>query len=286
MTCLAGTRIELWVEARDGRAAVNPVIGALLAELTADGAMTVVRVPEHEVIDVDDRVHRRRDLVLLKSAGAVALSLAVADEVAGVRFLNEAAPTRRANDKAATVASLAAAGLPVPLTLLAADGAELRTPMPGSFVSKPVHGVHGRGVCVHEGFPAVLDERSRALEAPSFVVDDGVRLVQAKVGEEPDVKAYVAGGRSFVGRKRFSAESYACDDVEACELSADEVEIVHAVGEALDLRCFGVDLRRHDGDTWIIDANPFPGYRGFPEAVRALRTEIEHALAAGGAAGR
>ncbi len=51
-----------------------------------------------------------------------------------------------------------------------------------------------------------------------------------------------------------------------------------AVGEALKLRCFGVDLRFLDGRPVIIDANPFPGYRGFPDAVPALRGEIERAL--------
>ena len=284
MTALAGTCIELWVESRGGSAAVNPVIGALLDELSAAGAKTIVRVPEREVIDVDDGGRDHADLVLLKSAGAVAQSLAVSDEVAGVQFLNGAAATRRAHDKAATVARLAAADLPVPLTLLATGGARLRSPMAtaGAFISKPVYGIHGRGVTVHEHFPTVLDEGPASLDDLSFVVDDGVRLVQAKVGEEPDVKVYVADGRCFVAFKQFRSGSYASDEVQPSVLPDDEIEMVHAVGEALDLRCFGVDLRRQDGQTWIIDANPFPGYRGFPQAVSALRAEIEQALAARG----
>ena len=283
MSSLAGARIELWVEARRGTAAVNPVIAALLAELTEAGAKTMVRVPEHEVTDVDDRRHAQVDLVLLKSTGAVALSLAVADEAAGGRFLNAAAATRRTHDKAATVARLAAADLPVPLTLVATCGARMRSPVAvaGDFVSKPVHGIHGRGVTIHEQFPTMLDEELDALDEPSFVVDDGVRLVQARVGVGPDVKVYVTDGRCFAAFKQFHAGSYASDEMEPCHLSGAELEMVHAVGEVLDLRCFGVDLRRQDGQTWIVDVNAFPGYRGLPYAVRALRAEVEHALTAG-----
>jgi hypothetical protein len=54
--------------------------------------------------------------------------------------------------------------------------------------------------------------------------------------------------------------------------------MVLAAGETLGLRCFGLDLRYEGGRPTIIDANPFPGYRGFPEAVPALRSEIERSL--------
>jgi hypothetical protein len=41
-----------------------------------------------------------------------------------------------------------------------------------------------------------------------------------------------------------------------------------------------VDLRFESGRPVIIDANPFPGYRGFPEAVGTLRAEVEWVLEA------
>ena len=122
MNTLQGRSIELWVEARDGVPAVNPVMQALLDGLEAARAKTTVRVPEHEIVDPRRLLSQQLpDLVLLKSATTLALSWAMADETAGVRFLNTASATVRAHDKAATVARLAAAGLPVPSTFLA-DG--------------------------------------------------------------------------------------------------------------------------------------------------------------------
>jgi glutathione synthase/RimK-type ligase-like ATP-grasp enzyme len=94
------------------------------------------------------------------------------------------------------------------------------------------------------------------------------------------VKVYVAGERIFAGFKTFGHESYAANEIDSVTLNARTEEIIYAVGEALNLRLFGMDLRFEDGEPVIIDANPLPGYRGFPEAVPALRSEIERALRA------
>jgi ribosomal protein S6--L-glutamate ligase len=283
VTRLSGRRIELWVEARDGVAAVNPIMRRLLDDLAADGAMAAVRVPEHEVVDPGQRAAKPPpDLVLLKTATTLGLSLAIADEAHGVRFLNAARATLRAHDKAATVARLAAAGLPVPTTFLVEAGAGRTTPpsgIGGAWVSKPTRGVHGRGVSVHLGFPAALDGPAILDAGSSYVVDDGTRLVQQRVGgSRADVKVYVADGRCFAGSKPFSSSSYAEDSIEPFSLGPETTAMVLAVGEALELRCFGVDLRFEGDRPIVIDANPFPGYRGFPDAASALRSEIAHSL--------
>lgn len=282
---LSGRRMELWVEARDGAAAVNPVVRALLDDLAGSGAVITVRVPEHEVTDPLE-IHGRYapDAVLLKSATTLALSLAMADEASGVRFLNGARTTLRAHDKAATIARLASAGLPAPETFLLDPSANGKAPPPlppmpgGAWVAKPTRGVHGRGVEIHSGVPATLGANTLDAGA-SHVVDDGTRLLQRRVGGgEEDVKVYVAGESVFAGRKAYGPRSYATDDVAPAELDPHTEEVVRAAGEALGLRLFGVDLRFEDGDPVIIDANPFPGYRGFPESVPALRAEIERFL--------
>ncbi|MDQ4099338.1 MAG: ATP-grasp domain-containing protein, partial [Chloroflexota bacterium] len=275
--------IELWVEARDGKPAVNPVMQALLADLNAAGMATTVRVPEHELIDPRRLLRgRQADLVLLKSATTVALSLAIADEAAGVRFLNSAQATVRAHDKAATVARLAAAGLPVPPTFLANEPVGNGLRPPGPWVVKPTRGVHGHGVTLHVDFAAALNALGAHERVHHYVVDDGTRLVQRQIGtdQQPDIKVYVAGEMIFAGAKRFSAKSYTEDRIVEEVLDDHTTAIVHAVGAALELRCFGVDLRFEDGEPYIIDANPFPGYRGFPRAVRALRSELERCLEA------
>jgi glutathione synthase/RimK-type ligase-like ATP-grasp enzyme len=109
-------RLELWVEARAGQAVVNPVIASLLRHLAADGGPATVRVPE---LDPLGQVRGPRpDLVLLKTVTTLALSLAVAEEAAGGLFLNPAAATSAANDKAAVLARLSFAGVPVPARCL------------------------------------------------------------------------------------------------------------------------------------------------------------------------
>jgi ribosomal protein S6--L-glutamate ligase len=286
MSALYGKRLELWVEARGGAAAINPVMQALVQDLEASGATVDVRVPEHEVVDPQYLLDARPpDLVLLKTATTLSLSLALADETHGVKFLNGARDTLHTHDKAATVARLAAAGLPIPETFLLQPGANGEVPPSGAggmWIAKPTHGVHGHGVAVYPRFPATLDGVAPIDGNGSYVVDDGTRLVQRMVGgAEEDVKAYVAGERLFAGFKPFSPESYAANEIDAVTLDAQTEEMIHAVGEALGLRLFGVDLRFEDGEPVVIDANPFPGYRGFPDAVPALQAEIERALLGG-----
>lgn len=280
---LAGRHVELWVEARGGVAAINPVMRALVQDLEASGAVVDVRVPEHEVVDPRYLLDARRpDLVLLKTATTLSLSLAFADEAHGVKFLNGARDTLHAHDKAATVARLAAAGLPVPETFLLQPGANGEVPPSGAggmWVAKPTCGVHGRGVAVYPRFPATLDGLATLDGDGSYVVDDGTHIVQRRIGgAEDDLKVYVAGERLFAGFKTFGPESYAANEIDALTLDAQTEEMIRAVGEALGLDLFGVDLRFEDGEPVVIDANPFPGYRGFPDAVPALRAEIERAL--------
>lgn len=281
-TDLSEKRVELWVEPRDGVPAVNPIMRDLLDELAGAGARTVVRVPEHEVHDPMQLLGERLpDLVLLKSATTLALSVAVADEAHGVRFLNGARATLRAHDKAATVARLAAAGLPVPETHIVEEAAAKVPPpeMRGEWITKPTRGVHGRGVGVYPDLASAVHTRPVLDAQGSWVVDDGTRLIQRRVGgEEADVKVYVANDRCFAGSKAFGPVSYRADRIEPLGLDRDATEMVLAAGEALGLRCFGVDLRYGDGRPTIIDANPFPGYRGFRKAVPALRSEIERVL--------
>jgi hypothetical protein len=283
MSRLAGRWIELWVEARGGAAAINPVMRALLEDLSAAGAVTSIRVLEHEIVDPgQESAAPIPELVLLKTATTLAVSVAVADEVRGVRFLNGAQATLRAHDKAATIAHLAAAGLPVPTTFLVEPTPDGIPPPPearGAWVAKPTRGVHGQGVTVHPRFPRLLDASTSPSGPGSYVVDDGSRLIQQRIGADAaDVKVYVAGEWSCAGLKRFGPGSYATDRVEHCTIDRATVDVVRGVGEALDLRCFGVDLRLEGGRAVIVDANPFPGYRGFPAAVPALRSEIERAV--------
>lgn len=275
MSALRDLAIELWVEKRDGRPAVNPVIAALLELLARDGAATAVRTPETELLDP-----RRppADVILLKSANPIAVAAALAAERRGALVVNSAAATARANDKAAAVAALAAVGVAVPETLLADRSCTDAAGLAGAWIAKPVRGVHGVGV--HAG-RSYRDALAGVAVNGSAVLDDGTRIVQRLVGRGAiDVKVYAAGDRLFAGGKRFDQASFRCDRIRPLEPTSEMREVALAAGAALGLTLFGVDLRREREELYVVDVNPFPGYRGFPAAAAALRDEIARRVAA------
>jgi len=273
MSALDGCRIALWVEERDGRAAVNPVMQDLLAALRADGAATRVRVIERRT--AGPRSDSGQDLILLKSFGPLARSLALASEHRGQRFLNGAAATVRTGDKAAVVARLAAAGLAVPVTWLR-DVGLVREPRSSrvagwsrrGWFTKPVDGVHGAGVQSHSA-PVAPSRHSGS---------GGPELVQVAVGSGADLKVYVAGDAVFVARKAFAPGSFTSDAIERIAADPEVIRIARCAGEALELDCFGLDLRSGDDGPVIVDANAFPGFRGFPDAIPALRSLVHASL--------
>lgn len=275
MSALRDLAIELWVEKRDGRPAVNPVIAALLELLARDGAATAVRTPETELLDP-----RRppADVILLKNANPIAVAAALAAERRGALVVNSAAATARANDKAAAVAALAAVGVAVPETLLADRSCTDAAGLAGAWIAKPVRGVHGVGV--HAG-RSYRDALAGVAVNGSAVLDDGTRIVQRLVGRGAiDVKVYAAGDRLFAGGKRFDQASFRCDRIRPLEPTSEMREVALAAGAALGLTLFGVDLRREREELYVVDVNPFPGYRGFPAAAAALRDEIARRVAA------
>ena len=270
MSTLHGLRFELFVEQRDGAPAVNPVIAALLQQLAREGAAVTVRTPETELVDPG---RTRADMILLKSANPLAIAAALAAERAGALVLNPATATARANDKAAAVAALAAAGVAVPATLLA-DASCTGADLAGDWVAKPVRGLHGAGVHAGASFREALAGVAAAVNG-STTADDRVRIVQRRVGTEAaDVKVYVAGAAIFAGHKRFEVASFRSDTIAPIEPTPAIRAAAHAAGAALELTLFGLDLRRDGRTLYAVDVNPFPGYRGFPAAAPALRHEI------------
>jgi ribosomal protein S6--L-glutamate ligase len=280
MGALAGTAIELRVEQRGGRPAVNPVMRGLLDAMSARGARVDVRVAEREAA-LPGMPGRRADLVLLKTTTPLALGRAMAAERAGQRHANGAAATARAADKAAVLAALAVHGVAVPETYLVTAGVPPTVPPAdpahGPWVVKPVLGIHGQGVRVH---PTLADALADCAARPA--TPPGTLLLQRHVGgSAPDVKVYVAGTAIHAGRKRFSASSFEHDEIEPIALDAAGEACVRACGRALGLELYGVDLRLDAGDRpVVIDVNPFPGYRGFPSAIDPLLDCVERALAA------
>ena len=282
------SRVELWVERRGGRPAVNPVMAALLDLLGRLGHDVAVVVPEDRL--VADGSAAGCDLVLLKTTTPAALAAAAVAQAGGTPVLNDAAASVAMADKAFALARVAAAGVPVPATLLLPDDGLPGTAVPlgsvppvrdaaGSWVRKPVGGVHGWGVGVHAGLADALGARTDTSGAPAGAVRSSVLVQEHVGGSSTDVKVYAVRGTLFAGRKAFSASSFSTDDVEPVELTASEREACATAGEACGLVLYGVDLRRDPGGgSTVVDVNAFPGYRGFPAAVPALADVVLDAL--------
>ncbi|HEY6055901.1 MAG TPA: hypothetical protein VIU86_18365, partial [Gaiellaceae bacterium] len=163
-------------------------------------------------------------------------------------------------------------------TLLADRSCTDAAGLAGAWVAKPVRGVHGVGVHSAASYREAL---AGVTVNGSAVLDDGTRIVQRLVGRGAiDVKVYAAGDRLFAGGKRFDTTSFRCDRIRPLEPTAEMREVALAAGAALGLTLFGVDLRREQEQLYVVDVNPFPGYRGFPAAAAALRDEIARRVAA------
>jgi ribosomal protein S6--L-glutamate ligase len=278
---LAGASIELCVEERAGRPAVNPVMQRFLDAMTGRGARVAVRVAEREAA-CPGTPGPRADLVLLKTTTPLALGRAASAEHFGQRHANSATATVRAADKAAVLGALAARGVAVPETYLVAPGLPA-TDLPAdaerdaAWVVKPVRGIHGAGVTTHPALDRALADCSARPAAPG----ESLLLQRHVGGDAPDVKVYVAGTAVHAGRKRFSRSSFELDEVEPVTLDEASDAAVRACGPALGLELYGVDIRYDAlGRPLVIDVNPFPGYRGFPAAVDSLLDTVERAVAA------
>lgn len=91
------------------------------------------------------------DLVVLRALDPAGLAIAELIEEAGVRCCNSVAATARARSKAASVALLEAAGIPVPASSLAETWERVRLTAAGrSVVVKATQGSRGVGVLATE----------------------------------------------------------------------------------------------------------------------------------------
>ena len=90
-------------------------------------------------------------------------------------------------------------------------------------------------------------------------------------------KVWVIGGHIHAVLRRAEPGPRRCDGAARtpCEqLPGEVVELARAVGSAFGLELYGVDMLVGECGPVLIDVNPFPGFRRFPSAGRALATQI------------
>lgn len=255
-------------------AALSAATARTVAALRAGGARVELIVASG-VIDLG-ALRPTADLYVLKSKSPFALSLAAALEARGARIVNSAAASSLARDKIAATGLLAAAGVPVPptwatgraavLTRLAAAG--------GALWIKPCRGSRGDGV------QKVSD--AWALETWRDPSDPhGLPLPVLAQADVPssgrDLKVYVVGQRAWAIKRRWPARTLKEKLGDPVPLPAAVREAALTVGRVLGLELFGIDVLTHDERLWVVDVNAYPGFKGVPEAPRAI---AEYLLAA------
>src|SRR5690242_20691503 len=198
---VAGARIDLWVQEREGSPALSAVLRALMDDLQARGARVELVLPERDMLD--PRRVSRPDLVLLRTTTTMGLAIAQGYEATGVPFLNGARETVRAYRPATVSKVLAHAGVAVPLTFAAAGAVERRGAQPAAVATLPQR-------------PPVLDLDRRR--------------------QRPAVRVYVVGEALFAATKRTSAVTAMGAQMEPVALDERAAATARSAAGALGLR--------------------------------------------------
>lgn len=244
----------------------NPLL-APLASLLRDAGVQLVTWDPTRGFSPTAPAAPDADLYLLKGDHPAVATAGGCLADRGAACVNSLAATVLVRDKARALARAAAAGVPVPRTVVATDAASLAAALAdGERIVKPLVGAHGQGVArVGPGGPA-----------PS---GNGPWLVQEPVeGDGYDRKVYGVGARTAVRRLVFETGRV---DGRRLPCPPDPVLERHAraAAAACGLVCWGADFVVGRAGPVLVDVNAFPGYRGVDEAPAWVARAILRALA-------
>jgi RimK family alpha-L-glutamate ligase len=190
-------------------------------------------------------------------------------ERTGLRVINGADALERTVDKYYTTSLLAAAGLPVPRTLVTEcfDEAMRAVREWGSVVIKPVFGSQGQGM-VRVDEPDTAHRVLRALEMGRYLY-----YVQEYLPHEGvDYRLFLVGGR-VIGAMLRRSESWrtniACGGrAEPFEAPDAFVRLALSAAELLGADYLGVDILCSGSIPYLIEANGIPGWLGLQTVVK------------------
>lgn len=206
------------------------------------------------------------DVVVARTRDRFGLSLLRTAQRQGVTVLTTWESVAAVRNKARAAQTLAAAGVPTPKTLLAANLTALKTVPRSRFplLLKPHLGDNGHGI---------LLVRS-AEELDDLEWTDGMVLAQEYVeAGSIDLKLYVAGDRVWAVRRPSPLLALGPDAAAHCEQiepSPPSRQLARACGQAFGLTLFGVDVLETRAGPLVVDVNDFPNYTGVDEAPAAI----------------
>jgi ribosomal protein S6--L-glutamate ligase len=267
----------------DERYLTQRMPAALARRLAAQGVAVELLVAERLIASVggaraDDplRAVQAGDVVVARTRDRFALSLLRTAERHGVAVLTTWESVAAVRNKARAAQTLAAAGIPTPVTLLAASPAALKTVPRRRFplLLKPHLGDNGHGILLVRS-PEELDDLEWT---------DGMVLAQEYVeAGSIDLKLYAAGDRVWAVRRPSPLLALGPDAAARCEQidpSPRARELARACGRAFGLTLFGVDVLETRAGPLVVDVNDFPNYTGVAEAPEAIGRLVANALEA------
>lgn len=246
------------------------------------GSPSVIYDASGEEVELPTWVFTRMGSSAPARAGEVLRQL----ESLGVRGVNSADSLDLARDKVLSFQRLAAAGLPLPATLVLGREAPLDKLIPAlgepPWVVKLPIATQGKGVVLAEslsGLRSLLDLASGLSERA---------LVQAFVRESKgaDLRVLVVKGEAIAGMRRqarageFRSNLHRGGGAQALELDPQLVDLAQRAAAALDLGVAGVDLLPSCDGPVIAEVNSSPGLEGLSRATgRDLADEVWQRLA-------
>jgi len=203
----------------------------------------------------------------------------------GTPVVNSPRGLEIAIDKYLSLARMAAAGLPVPRTIVVQDPAVIRSAwraLGGDCLAKPLFGSRGRGIV------RVTDEQTLAplLETAAAGSNfGGVAYLQEFLPHDGwDARILLVGADAFSIR-RFAAKGEWRTNIslggrpEAFNAPDAWIEIARAAAQTVQAEIAGVDLLPgKDGRVVVLEVNAVPAWRGLETAtgIRVAETVIRH----------
>jgi len=260
----------------------HPVIAVALQQLRATHTIRMldVRTLTRGEAIAQESMYTRADLYLLKSHAPQALDVAHFLEQQGALVVNSWASSIACQDRALMTERMLDAHLPWPQTHLF-DTLE-------NMMAQPQ-------VLAGLAYPLIIKSRysHRGDLVDKVRSSEQLQALAAQWGQEPvilqelvasdgwDIKVWVIDEHIFAARRRTPLDANASKEdfpIATSEMSEQFLHVISEIGRVFDLRLYGVDFLMTERGPIVVDINSFPGFRGVPDADRALVTLVERLL--------